>query len=190
MNKLALSIAWLVGGIAVGALMTWQLMPKSSGGDMAASDEPKPLYWVAPMDPNYKRDQPGKSPMGMDLIPVYAEDSSAGDAGPGTISISPEVVNNLGVRTQPAASGTLHTEINTVGYVQYNQDALIHIHPRVQGWVEKLHVKAEGDPVTRGQPLYDLYAPELVNAQEEYLLALDRNNQRLIKAAHDRLEAL
>ncbi|HAU16548.1 MAG TPA: efflux RND transporter periplasmic adaptor subunit [Gammaproteobacteria bacterium] len=190
MNKLALSIAWLVGGIAVGALMTWQLMPKSSGGDMAASDEPKPLYWVAPMDPNYKRDQPGKSPMGMDLIPVYAEDSSAGDAGPGTLSISPEVVNNLGVRTQPAASGTLHTEINTVGYVQYNQDALIHIHPRVQGWVEKLHVKAEGDPVTRGQPLYDLYAPELVNAQEEYLLALDRNNQRLIKAAHDRLEAL
>ena len=191
MNKFALLPAVVVGAV-VGASLTWLLLPQvamdQTGG--SESGEPKPLYWVAPMDPNYKRDQPGKSPMGMDLIPVYAEDSAGNDAGPGTVKISPEVVNNLGVRTAKAQSGVLLTEINTVGYVQYNQDALIHIHPRVQGWVEKLYVKAEGDPVEKGQPLYDLYSPELVNAQEEYLLALDRNNKRLISAAHDRLKAL
>ena len=191
MNKFALLPAVIVGAL-VGAALTWFLAPHGSTGQTTDNDsgEPQPLYWVAPMDPNYKRDQPGKSPMGMDLIPVYAEDSAGNDSGPGTVSISPEVVNNLGVRTEKAQSGVLLTEINTVGYVQYNQDTLIHIHPRVQGWVEKLYVKAEGDPVAKGQPLYDLYSPELVNAQEEFLLALDRNNQRLISAAQDRLKAL
>ena len=190
MNKLTMVVSVLAGAFA-GAVLSWLLLAKTTG-DTAdnSTGEPSPLYWVAPMDPNYKRDQPGKSPMGMDLIPVYADSEKDIDSGPGTISISPEVVNNLGVRTQQAVSGTLLSEIRTVGYVQYNQDALIHIHPRVQGWVEKLYLKAEGDPVTEGQPLYDLYSPELVNAQEEYLLALDRNNQRLISAARDRLKAL
>jgi membrane fusion protein, copper/silver efflux system len=150
----------------------------------------EPLYWVAPMDPNYKRDKPGKSPMGMDLIPVYADGEGNSDSGPGTIRIAPEVVNNLGVRTANALSRPLHTMIRTVGYVQYDQDRLIHIHPRVEGWVETLHVKAAGDPVTKGQPLYELYSPGLVNAQEELLLALNRNNDRLIQAAEDRLRAL
>ncbi|RLT93011.1 efflux RND transporter periplasmic adaptor subunit [Ketobacter sp.] len=194
MNKVALVPAVLAGvvvGVVAGAALTWLLVPQlglSGAGNQ--SSEPQPLYWVAPMDPNYRRDKPGKSPMGMDLIPVYAEDEAGQGEGPGTITISPEVVNNLGVRTATAHSGVLLTEIHTVGYVQYNQDKLIHVHPRVQGWVEKLYVKAEGDPVAKDQPLYDLYSPELVNAQEEYLLALERNNQRLISAAHDRLKAL
>jgi len=156
----------------------------------------KPLYWVAPMDPNYKKDKPGKSPMGMELIPVYndgAIDSGDGynsSSGPGTIKISPEVVNNLGVRTATAIMGSLHSPITTVGYVQYDEDQLVHIHPRVQGWIEKLYVKAAGDPVEKGQALYEIYSPELVNAQEELLLALDRKNRRLIQAAEDRLKAL
>lgn len=179
-------------GLALGVVGGWWIkpLPEKDGAAAVAPDEPQPLYWVAPMDPNYKRDKPGKSPMGMDLIPVYAEDVGGNDAGPGTVSISPEVVNNLGVRTVKAEAGVLLTEINTVGYVQYNQDALIHIHPRVQGWVEKLYVKAEGDPVRAGQPLYDLYAPALVNAQEELVLALERKNERLIEAAQNRLKAL
>jgi len=154
------------------------------------ADAEEPLYWVAPMDPNYKRDKPGKSPMGMDLIPVYPEGNSGKGAGPGTIKIAPMVVNNLGVRTATARRQGLHTVIRTVGYVQYDQDRLIHIHPRVQGWVEKLYVKAAGDPVESGQPLYELYSPELVNAQEELLLALNRSNERLITAAVDRLRSL
>lgn len=190
MNKTALIIALIVGALC-GAGVTW-IVASRQGQPMAMeeSSAPQPLYWVAPMDPNFRRDKPGKSPMGMDLVPVYAEEQSGTDEGPGTITVSPEVVNNLGVRTARAEAGVLLTEINTVGYVQYNQDKLIHIHPRVQGWVEKLYVKAEGDPVQAGQALYDLYSPALVNAQEELVLALDRNNQRLIQAALDRLRAL
>ena len=168
---------------------TYYLTKQSMGpsGSTADSAEKRPLYWVAPMDPNYRRDQPGQSPMGMDLIPVYDD---AGDDEAGTISISPTVVNNLGVRTTTVKREALHTEITTVGYVQYDEDRLIHVHPRVEGWIEKLYVKAAGDPVKRGEPLYSLYSPQLVNAQEELVLALNRNNTRLIQAAEDRLKAL
>ena len=108
----------------------------------------------------------------------------------GTIKISANVINNLGVRTVKASIDNLHTKIATVGYVTYDEDKLVHIHPRVQGWIEKLYVKTIGDPVKKGQPLYQIYSPELVNAQEEFLLALDRNNKRLISAAQNRLVAL
>jgi len=151
----------------------------------------KPLYWVAPMDANYRRDKPGKSPMGMDLVPFYKEQGNSNfDEGPGTIRISPDVINNLGVRTATVKLQALHAQINTVGYVTYDEDKLVHLHPRVEGWVEKLYVKTVGARVKKGQAIYDIYSPELVNAQEELLLALDRKNQRLIQAASNRLVAL
>ncbi|MEQ8953646.1 MAG: efflux RND transporter periplasmic adaptor subunit, partial [Gammaproteobacteria bacterium] len=156
----------------------------------AMSDDREPLYWVAPMDPNYQRDEPGKSPMGMDLIPVYADEVGDKDEGVGTVRISPDVVNNLGVRTGIAEQRTLNTEITTVGHVQYDEDQLLHVHPRVEGWIETLFVKAEGDPVEVGEPLYQLYSPTLVNAQEELLLAIGRGNSRLIEASEERLKAL
>ena len=115
-----------------------------------ASATPKervPLYWVAPMDANFQRDKPGKSPMGMDLVPFYGNDGVVADEGPGTIKISPNVVNNLGVKTAKAMMMPLHSEIDTVGYVQYDEDKIVHIHPRVEGWVEKLYIKAMGDRV-------------------------------------------
>jgi len=169
----------------------YNLLDDASTQEMLTESAEKiPLYWVAPMDANYKRDKPGKSPMGMDLVPVYEDGGGASDSGPGTIRISPEVVNNLGVRTATVKYAPLHSQISTVGYVKYDEDQLIHIHPRVQGWIEKLYIKAAGDPVEKGQALYEIYSPELVNAQEELLLALDRKNQRLIRAAEDRLNAL
>lgn len=189
----------MIGGAALGALGALLIgRALAPAGDPAAAPSPaagqarEPLYWVAPMDPNYRRDRPGKSPMGMDLVPVYADgdgDGGAG-AGQGTVSLSPDVVNNLGVRTAVAARRPLQAEIRTVGYVRFDEDKLIHIHPRVDGWVERLYVKAQGDPVAAGQPLYDLYAPALVNAQEEMVLALERNSERLIAASRERLRAL
>lgn len=164
----------------------WRMQDTGEGGKATAKKEP--LYWVAPMDPNYKRDKPGKSPMGMDLIPVYEE--AGGDEEIGTVTISPDVVNNLGVRNAPVTRGQMDVSVNTVGYVQYDEDRLIHIHPRVEGWVEKLYVKASGDPVQKGASLYALYSPTLVNAQEELLLALKRNNATLIEAAKERLASL
>lgn len=189
MNKLLIA---LVIGLLIGAGAT-VFFTRGGGHDPEQSDsnsQQEPLYWVAPMDPDYRRDKPGKSPMGMDLIPVYDQGDGTAATGPGTITISPDVVNNLGVRTAAAQLRSMHTAITTVGYVQYDEDQLIHIHPRVEGWIEKLHVKAAGNPVKEGQPLYDLYSPQLVNAQEELVLALNRNNSRLIQAAEDRLKAL
>ena len=190
-------IKGIVIGAAIGAVVTLgayiMLSPSNNGGSTSdASDLAKkePLYWVAPMNPDYKRDKPGKSPMGMDLIPYYGDAGGGPSEGKGTIRISPDVVNNLGVRTAIAAYKPLHMQIDTVGYVAYDEDTLVHIHPRVEGWIEKLYVKAIGDPVKKGQPLYDIYSPELVNAQEELLLALDRKNKRLITAAENRLFSL
>lgn len=181
-------ISVVVGGLLGVSISALFFSPGDGGADASVASSDEPLYWVAPMDPNYRRDAPGKSPMGMDLIPVYAEQSS--DAGPGSITVSPEVINNLGVRSAPAVKAILAPKIHTVGYVQYDADRLVHIHPRVEGWVEKLYITSSGDPVERGQPLYALYSPQLVNAQEEYLLALSRQNDRLIQAAEDRLESL
>jgi len=183
-------LGMIIGGIITFGAYTVLIPVGSEQGTSAASEEKKPLYWVAPMDANYTRDKPGKSPMGMDLVAVYDDGGKGPDEGVGTIRISPDVVNNLGVRTSTATYKSLHTEINTVGYVTYDEDNLVHIHPRVQGWIEKLHVTAIGDPVKKGQSLYEIYSPELVNAQEEFLLALDRNNKRLISAAKNRLTAL
>lgn len=155
-----------------------------------SSTEAKVLYWVAPMDSAYRRDKPGKSPMGMDLVPVYENDREEDSYGPGAVRIAPHIINNLGIRTAKVESKPLHQAISTVGYVQYDEDKLIHIHPRIDGWVEKLYVKAAGNPVEKGQALYTLYSPELVNAQEELMIALKRKNLSLIKAARNRMKAL
>ncbi len=158
-----------------------------TGPDQAGGREP--LYWVAPMDPNFRRDKPGKSPMGMDLVPVYEEDEAAADA-PGTVRISPAVENNLGVRTATVERRKLPREVRTVGYVGYDEDRLHHVHLRVEGWIEKLGVTSAGDAVRRGQVLFDLYAPDIVNAQEEMFLARQSGEADLLRSARRKLEAL
>jgi Cu(I)/Ag(I) efflux system membrane fusion protein len=183
--------AVIVGGVG-GAILTAAIYSQFLSTEMnmttSSPAEPNPLYWVAPMDPNYRRDEPGQSPMGMDLVPVFADATK--DDDPGVVRISPSVVNNLGVRTATVKLAVLQETIKTVGYVQYNENNLLHVHPRVEGWIEKLYIKAAGEQVSKGEPLYALYSPELVNAQEEYLLAKKRNNQELTLAAESRLLAL
>ena len=181
----------IAAGVVIGFLMSLLLQPSAKQTTtVSETTKPEPIYWVAPMDANYKRDKPGKSPMGMDLVPVYEEKANGADEGAGTIRISADVINNLGVRTVSAQYKPLHNTIDTVGYVTYDEDKLVHIHPRVDGWIEKLHVKTVGSLVQKNQPLYDIYSPELVNAQEEFLLALERKNTRLVTAAENRLVAL
>ena len=147
--------------------------------------EKEVLYWVAPMDANYQRDKPGKSPMGMDLVPVYA-DAAAGDA----ITISPEVIQNLGVRTAKAEISRLWRGIDTVGYVDFDESKVSHIHLRTEGWIENLVVRSEGERVKKGDRLFDFYSPELVNAQEEFVQALSAGNKGLVSASAERLLAL
>ena len=145
------------------------------------------LYWVAPMDSNYRRDKPGKSPMGMDLVPVYA---STDDAPGNIVSIEPRIVQNLGVRTTTAERSRLWRGISTVGYVDYDESKTSHIHLRTEGWIERLYVESEGERVSKGQRLFDLYSPALVNAQEEFIQALKIGNKGLEQASRDRLKAL
>ena len=152
----------------------------------AAEGEPEVLYWVAPMDPNYRRDKPGKSPMGMDLVPVYKKDG----ADNGVVSIDPRVVQNLGVRTAKAERSKLWRMIDTVGYIDYDESRVSHIHLRTEGWIENLAVESEGDRFKKGDFLFDVYSPKLVNAQEELVTALASGNKGLIRASKERLSAL
>ncbi len=162
-------------------LMLFLMLPAAS----AEQHEKAILYWVAPMDPNYQRDKPGKSPMGMALVPVYANDSD-----PGSIKISPAVVQNLGVRTAIAEQTRLWRGIDTVGYVDFDESRLSHIHLRTEGWIEKLYVTSVGERVKKNQRLLDIFSPDLVNAQEEYIQALKINNTGMMQASKDRLAAL
>ena len=187
-----MKITSIIFGIFIGSLITYFSINNSfnENKETSVKNELKPLYWVAPMDANYRRDKAGKSPMGMDLVPFYEQENKGPSEGVGTITISPSVVNNLGVRTVRVENKVLPSSINTVAYVDFNEEKLIHIHPRVEGWIEKLYIKASGEKVKKNQALYSLYSPTLVNAQEEYLLALKRDNVLLIKASKNRLLSL
>jgi len=175
----------LAGGIAIGSRMMGPA-PGSRTGDAAAPVEKKVLYWVAPMDPNYKSDKPGKSPMGMDLVPVYEESAGSEDG----VRISPAVINNLGVRTEVAKTRPLWRRIEATGYVDFDETHISHINIRVQGWIVRLKADTEGERVSKGDLLFELYSPELVNAQKEYLQAAQRGGARLLAGADEKLRAL
>jgi Cu(I)/Ag(I) efflux system membrane fusion protein len=158
----------------------------TASGAEEASAEKKVLYWVAPMDPNFKRDKPGKSPMGMDLVPVYENAAADGDS----VTISAAVENNLGVRTEQARTRPLWRRIEATGYVGFDETRISHINTRVPGWIVSLRVDAEGERVLKGDLLFEFYSPELVNAQKEYLQALQRGGSRLLSGAGEKLRAL
>lgn len=176
----ALAVGFIIGSrVSIGPVET-----QSSSGQ--SEQESEILYWIAPMDPNFKSDKPGKSPMGMDLVPVYADSVGAGD----TITINPAVENNIGVRTRVATVRPLWRRVEATGYVGFDETKIAHISLRTQGWIEKLLVQAEGERVSRGDLLFELYSPELVNAQKEYLQAHRRGDERLKLGADEKLRAL
>lgn len=109
------------------------------------------------MNPTIFSDTPAKDDMGMDYIPVYADEEDTA-AGPG-IRIAPEVINNLGVRVAPVERGDLGRRIETVGYLDYDERALSHVHLRASGWVENLKVRTLGERVRKGDLLLEVYAP-------------------------------
>ncbi|QSP95736.1 efflux RND transporter periplasmic adaptor subunit [Marinobacter salinisoli] len=179
--------------VAIAFAAGWWARPLWTSTDASAVEsdanaQAEPLYWVAPMDPNYRRDKPGKSPMGMDLVPVYEEDQGGSDDG--GVTIAPRIVSSLGVRIAEATEGALELPIETVGRVMYDEDQLVHVHSRVSGWVEKLQITATGDPVSKGTTLMELYSPDLVYAQEEFLLARRMNDPRMKRSARNKLLVL
>jgi Cu(I)/Ag(I) efflux system membrane fusion protein/cobalt-zinc-cadmium efflux system membrane fusion protein len=164
---LALAVGWW----GRGALSGHDMDP---GGAAGATDSPcpggvAPLYWKAPMDPTFVRDEPGKSPMGMDLVPECP--SASGDAPEGAVVIDSATMQNIGVRTTVAETRDLARSVRAVGRVAYDERRVAHVHTKVQGWVERLFVDFVGQTVKRGEPLFEIYSPELVATQEELLLA-------------------
>ncbi len=194
-----LLVGLLFGGLIAFGLASLLLSDSSKHGNGESdhsdeTDNKAPLYWVAPMDDSYRRDKPGKSPMGMDLVPVYASDmENSGQSNaraPGMVMVPPNVQHNMGVKVAPVTIGSLQQIVTAVGNLAYDEDSIVHIHPRVSGWVDRLFIKSQGEQVEKGQALYTLYSPELVSAQEEYVLALARKDSRLISGAAERLKTL
>ena len=187
LRTLILGAALLFGGVLAGAAAVFFLAPSPVGGP--GDGEPEILYWVAPMDPSFRRDQPGKSPMGMDLVPVYAGEEPSG-AETGVVRIDPTVANNIGVRTAEVRQGALSRRVETVGYVRPVDDSTSVVDVRAEGWIERLPVAAVGDVVQRGDLLFAMYAPAILTAQSEFLQARRLGREALIQSARARLVAL
>ena len=186
MNKktiIAVVIALVVAGGAIVALQWPTAEPLKQDG--SAATENKILFYRNPMNPEVTSDKPMQDEMGMDYVPVYENAVSGSE-----VLISPAVVNNMGVRTAKAEIKALSQRIETVAYVDYNGSNVGHVHLRTDGWIEQLVVRSEGERVKRGDRLFNVYSPLLVNAMEEYLQAGRSDNQRLLAASKERLLAL
>ena len=144
-------------------------------------------YWVAPMNPAYISEKPGKSPMGMDLVPVYEDGQEAKTVG--TVTVDPVMVQNMGVRVAPVERGSIFRHIRTLGEVDVAESEISVVNLRFSGWIERIYADETGQEVKRGQWLFSIYSPELVSAQKEYLLAYNVSGPagKLTKSAAERL---
>ncbi|WP_084091690.1 efflux RND transporter periplasmic adaptor subunit [Malonomonas rubra] len=147
-------------------------MKEETGGSAAATGERKVKFWQDPNDPTYISDEPGQSPLGIALIPVYEDEATGGTL----ISIDPTTIQNMGVRTVGVMRGDLSRSIRTVGLVSYEEPKQYVVNAKIAGWVEKLYIAETGQQVKKGQKLLEIYSPELVTAQQELLLARDNYN--------------
>jgi len=127
--------------------------------------ERKIIYWRAPMDPNEIYDAPGKSKMGMDLVPVYEDESS----GSGIVTIDPEVQQNMNIKTEKVEVKQLSSKVTTNGVIVTNETNEYIVTTRINGWVEKLYVNYTGQQISKGSKLMDIYSPDLVSAQQELI---------------------
>ncbi len=156
------------------------------------------LFYRNPMDPAITSPVPRKDEMGMDYVPVYASEvegegrgqAALGD-GPG-VSIDPVGVQNMNVQTAPVERRTVAREIRTVGYLEYDQQKMVSVTTKYSGFIEKVYVNYKGQPVKKGEPLFEIYSPELVQTEQELLSAVEYA-RRMVDAPRDarrRAEAL
>jgi len=127
----------------------------------------KILYWRAPMNPTEIYDKPGKSAMGMDLVPVYEDEMTDREA----VKIDPVTQQNMGIRLDKVTKGPLVHTIRTYGHITPDETLMAQVNLKISGWIEKLFVDFTGKYVEKGEPLFEIYSPDLVAAQEEYLVA-------------------
>ncbi len=169
-----------LGWILAGAILTLLVVanpfrtraPKHPAAGKGASPAAarKVLYYRNPMDPTITSPVPIKDNMGMDYIPVYSGGAAAANGA--EVTIDPATEQNMNVRTAPVSRRDLSREIRTVGYLEYDQQKMASVTPKYSGWVEQVFVNYEGQPVRRGQPLFSIYSPELVQTEQELLSAI------------------
>ncbi len=156
----------LIAGFWLGKTGSTPLADPSSE---VSSPERKVLYYRNPMGLPDISPVPKKDPMGMDYVPVYAgEEPSASNSA---VRISPEKIQKLGVKTEAVALRNLARTVRAVSTVQPDERSLYTVAPKFEGWIQRLYVNTTGQSVKRGDPLMDVYSPELVTAQHEYLIA-------------------
>jgi Cu(I)/Ag(I) efflux system membrane fusion protein len=165
-----LIIAVLAGG-AGGYWLANGSSDSAKTSSTAAQTEKKPLFYRNPMNPEITSPVPAQDQMGMDYIPVYADDEQ--DSAPaGTVRIDPVTVQNIGVRTALAERRSMSHSYRPVGLLGYSQTRLYELHPKTEGWVEQLFIDTTGAPVKKDTILLSFYSPQLVSTQQEYVLAL------------------
>jgi Cu(I)/Ag(I) efflux system membrane fusion protein len=180
----ALSLLALAAGVAGGIYLERMYL---NPGEMAGQDGPEILYWVAPMDPNFRQPGPGKSPMGMDLIPVLAGQEPTGD--PAEVTLSAAEINAIGVRTALAQVSEISHRIETVGFVGYDDHLTSHVHTRVDGWIETLNVRAVGDRVQKGDVLFEMFSPLIGSSSGDLARAVAAGDPRILDAARSKLRS-
>ncbi len=141
----------------------------------AATQHRKILYWKSSMMPGFRSNKPGKDTMGMDLVPVYAGEVPSGPAG--TVAVSPETVQQIGVKTTVVKRKLLRRDVRTIGRIDYDESLVTDVAPKIGGWVEEQYVNFPGQMVRKGQALGTIYSPELVATEQEYLNALKYRGQ-------------
>ena len=160
--------------------------------------ERKILYWVDPMHPAYKSDKPGIAPdCGMQLEPVYDDAAPTAEPAapqpPGTIQVSPERQQLIGVKFDTARYTTVSETLHAVGKIAVDETRVVRVHPKIEGWIDHVNADYMGAPVNQGDPLLTVYSPEMLAGQKEYLLALKsrelmQDGELIVKAARKRLE--
>jgi len=159
--------------LAVGGYVGYRLAPhEAAGGDLAVDGQKsgkKLLYYRNPMGLPDTSPVPKKDPMGMDYLPVYeGEDAASSDSG---IRVSAEKIQKMGVKVEPARLQVLDRLVRANGRIDIDESRIAMISAKFEGYVERLHVATTGQAVGRGQPLFEVYSPELVSAQREYAIA-------------------
>lgn len=169
MNSKRLTLLLIAVTIVVGVgVLVYYLLTSRNDADPTAQGTGgrKVLYWRDPMDPTMTSAKPGKSPMGMDMVPVYEGEQGSG------VKIDPTTLQNIGVRYETAEIRSLKRNVRTSGKVEFDERTLYYVNTKISGWVDKLYVNTTGQFVRKGERLLEIYSPELVSAEEEYIIAL------------------
>ena len=202
-SALLTAIALAIGAVFSGKVVAFFQHDHSVSQASAPTKERKVLYWYDAMNPQRTYDKPGKAPDGMDLVPKYAD----GDEGRlnnmpvGTVKVSPENQQVVGVQTAVVRHEALTRTLRTTGQITADETKIAHVHVKINGFIEEVFVDYVGQLVTKGQPLFTLYSPDLVSAQEEYLIAkrgdkylsgsqfpeVSEGAQSLLRSARERL---